>query len=107
MRPYGNHNGIFKRTLRAASIAVNALVYRGRGGEYRSRAATGGTGPPRATPTLPMRTLSKQWRGSRISSTGLCATMTVLRPLQTPKTEPLKERYSNAPFNFFPDYHSS
>ena len=29
-------NGIFKRTLRAASIAVNVLVYRGRGGEYDS-----------------------------------------------------------------------
>ena len=27
MSPYGNHNGIFKRTLRAASIAVNVSVF--------------------------------------------------------------------------------
>ena len=26
MNPYGYHNGIFKRTLRAASIPVNVLV---------------------------------------------------------------------------------
>ena len=28
MNPYGNHNGIFKRTLRASSIPVNGVIAR-------------------------------------------------------------------------------
>ena len=46
------------------------------------------TAPRQITPTSTMRTRSRPWKRSHISSIGLCPTMTVLCPPQTPQLQP-------------------